>query len=81
MFSVNGPPSTEKTTFLKEIVASNVVQRAIVMMDYAHPNDAFRKQSFQNPSAQYNQTFYRMDSKFSGIGMIVASNNKACLVA
>ena len=34
IFSVNGPPGTGKTTLLKEIIASNVVQLAEVLIDY-----------------------------------------------
>lgn len=79
IFSVNGPPGTGKTTLLKEIVASNVVQRAIVMMSYRNPNDAFTKQTFQNPIDWDKQIFYEMDRKLSSFGMIVASNNNAAV--
>lgn len=34
IFSVNGPPGTGKTTLLKEIIASNVVQLAEVLIKY-----------------------------------------------
>ncbi len=79
IFSVNGPPGTGKTTLLKEIVASNVVQRAITMMSYRNPDDAFQKQIFENPIDQFNKTFYEMDIELSHFGMIVASNNNAAV--
>lgn len=41
IFSVNGPPGTGKTTLLKEIVASNVVQKAIAMSNLKNSDDMF----------------------------------------
>ena len=79
MFSVNGPPGTGKTTLLKEIVASNIVQRAVLMAAYARPDDAFQKNEFPNPPDQYNRTFYRPDSDLAAYGMLVASNNNAAV--
>lgn len=79
VFSINGPPGTGKTTLLKEIIASNVVQRAIVMCRYNCPDDAFIKQTFENPIDQYNKTFYELDPKISGYGILVASNNNAAV--
>ena len=79
IFSVNGPPGTGKTTLLKEIVVSNVVQRAIVLSGYSFPSEAFKKTDFQNPIDQYSQSFYQMDSELSAYGMIVASNNNAAV--
>lgn len=79
IFSINGPPGTGKTTLLKEIVASNIIQRAILLSEYDAPDKAFRKKSFTNPINEYNKTYYRMDSKISAFGMIVASNNNAAV--
>ena len=47
IFSVNGPPGTGKTTLLKEIVVSNVIQRAIEMMGYDSPDNAFEKRNLR----------------------------------
>jgi hypothetical protein len=79
IFSINGPPGTGKTTLLKEIVASNVVQRAIVMASYDSPEDAFNKREFENPPDLYNKSFYELDQKLSAYGIIVASNNNAAV--
>lgn len=79
IFSVNGPPGTGKTTLLKEIIASNVVERAIRMAEYAAPDDAFRKQAFQAPPDQYNQSYYKLHQDLSAYGILVASNNNAAV--
>lgn len=79
VFSVNGPPGTGKTTLLKEVVVSNVVQRAVVMSRYNRPSDAFQKEAFQNPIDIYNQSFYKINRELSAFGMIVASNNNAAV--
>lgn len=79
IFSVNGPPGTGKTTLLKEIIASNVVERAIRMAEYAAPDDAFRKQAFQAPPDQYNQSYYKLNQDLSAYGILVASNNNAAV--
>jgi len=79
IFSVNGPPGTGKTTLLKEIVVSNIIQRAIAMAGYSTPDNAFKKDEIKNPPDQYNQSFYRPDKILSSYGMIVASNNNAAV--
>ena len=80
IFSVNGPPGTGKTTLLKEIVASNIVERAILMAKYDKPDDAFQKCDFKAPPDQYNKTFYRpIDDALNAFGMLVASNNNAAV--
>ena len=79
VFSVNGPPGTGKTTLLKEIVAFNIVQRAIVMDSYDTPGQAFQKESFQNPSDWSNQFYFKLDKRLSAYGILVASNNNAAV--
>jgi len=79
IFSVNGPPGTGKTTLLKEIVASNIVQRAALMAQYTSPDEAFEKQNFTSPPDKYNQTFYRPDETLTTFGVLVASNNNAAV--
>lgn len=75
IFSVNGPPGTGKTTLLKEIIVSNIVDRAIAMLNFAHPDDAFEEKKFKNPPDQYNPNFYKLDKRLSQNGIVVASNN------
>lgn len=79
IFSINGPPGTGKTTLLKEIIVSNIVQRAIVMARYNSPDDAFSKNTFLDPPDRYNRFFYGIDSQLTAYGMIVASNNNAAV--
>lgn len=79
LFSINGPPGTGKTTLLKEIVASNVVQRAIRMATYDNPDDAFTAEKFQTPPDPYTQNFYRPDPALTAYGILIASNNNAAV--
>lgn len=82
VFSVNGPPGTGKTTLLKEIIVSNVVEKAILLAEYEDPDDAFDDFSFshgEGPVSSYNQ-FYRKyhrlrDKRINGYSILVASSN------
>ncbi|WP_303871358.1 AAA domain-containing protein [Acetobacterium wieringae] len=79
MFSVNGPPGTGKTTLLKEVIASNIVQRACLLSKYEHPNDAFHRVNFESPDNHYCKCFFRMDDKIKPYGIVVASSNNAAV--
>lgn len=79
IFSVNGPPGTGKTTLLKEVIAHNVVERALKLAQYNTPDDAFQKQAFEEPPNDYLQTYYTMDKELTKHGFIVASNNNAAV--
>ncbi len=79
IFSVNGPPGTGKTTLLKEIVVSNIIQRALVMVNYDSPEKAFTKAEMKNPPDEYSRSYYKINEKISGYGMVVASNNNAAV--
>ena len=79
IFSVNGPPGTGKTTLIKDIVASNIVERAVAMLDYKYPDDAFREVKFQNSQNKYINKYYMLDEKIGHYGVIVASNNNAAV--
>ncbi len=79
IFSVNGPPGTGKTTLLKEVVVSNIIHRAVVMVGYDSPEQAFTKAEMENPPDQFNKYFYKINKKLSGYGMVVASNNNAAV--
>lgn len=78
-FSINGPPGTGKTTLLKEIVASNVVERAKILSQYEQPDDAFCKRRLEDPPDIYNATYYIPDPKLTEYGILIASNNNAAV--
>lgn len=74
IFSVNGPPGTGKTTLLKDIIASNIVERAAKFCESNHVNDIFKKVVGRDGTSFY----YTIPSNISVYGMLVlSSNNKA----
>ena len=74
IFSVNGPPGTGKTTLLKDIIASNIVERAAKFCESNHVNDIFEKVVGRDGKSFY----YTIPSDIAIYGMLVlSSNNKA----
>ena len=74
VFSVNGPPGTGKTTLLKDIIASNIVERAAKFCESNHVNDIFKKVVGRDGTSFY----YTIPSDIAVYGMLVlSSNNKA----
>lgn len=66
-FSINGPPGTGKTTLLKEIVVSNVIERAKLLVEFDKPDQAFSIAEFKNPCDQYNRSYYCMDKRLKNM--------------
>lgn len=71
IFSVNGPPGSGKTTLIKEIVASNIVERAIFMTKFSTPDEAFQKKKWKGKTGHY----FRLHETLTRQGMLIASNN------
>lgn len=65
LFSVNGPPGTGKTTLLRDIIASVVIDRAKALSSFKYPEEAFTKKG----------DFYELDEKLKGHEVLVASSN------
>lgn len=74
IFSVNGPHGTGKTTLLKDIIASNIVERAAKFCESNQVNDIFEKVVGRDGTSFY----YTIPSDIAVYGMLVlSSNNKA----
>lgn len=86
IFSVNGPPGTGKTAMIKEIVAHNIVERAIVLADYTEPDEAFIECNFRygmdknNGYASEASHYYKLrDERVNNYGILVASSNNTAV--
>ncbi len=89
IFSVNGPPGTGKTTLLKEIVASNIVERARLLAENGtDPDTLFDRHVFtqgpleahENSYYQYAPAYYSIkNDEINNYSMLVASCNNAAV--
>lgn len=80
IFSVNGPPGTGKTTLLKEIIASNVVQLAEVLIKYGINNGNFVSRKIESASnASYIEKYYEIPEEIAKYGILVVSNNNGAV--
>lgn len=86
VFSVNGPPGTGKTTLLKEIVVSNIVERAILLSHYEEPDAAFQEHDFahgnevENAYSKYTRHWYSLkNDAVNDYSMLVTSCNNAAV--
>lgn len=82
IFSVNGPPGTGKTTLLKEIIVSNVVERAILLAQYEEPDEAFDPHIFPyeaDDSYHINQWYSFKNDKLNNYSTLVTSCNNAAV--
>jgi hypothetical protein len=77
LISVNGPPGTGKTTLLRDIVATVVVNRALAMCAFQNPEDAF-EHSGQIKLGNGFVHLYKLNESLRGHEIVVVStNNKA----
>ena len=80
IFSVNGPPGTGKTTLLKEIIASNVVQLAEVLIKKGIGGSNFVPRKVESASnASYTEKYYEIPEEISKYGILVVSNNNGAV--
>lgn len=86
IMSVNGPPGTGKTTLLKDIIASNIVDKAHILMQLNSPDDAFEEIELSDEHSEgyleYARKMYRIKSEYDAINdlsIIVCSTNNAAV--
>ena len=78
IFAVNGPPGTGKTTMLKDVIASVIVDRAMALSQLCTPKDAFTgegKASFGKLSFSYAH----LVPSLQGTAIVVASSNSGAV--
>ena len=80
LFSVNGPPGTGKTTFLRDIFADLIVSRARVLAKIAKPRDAFLRKNLQVSFKRgQNRDISVLRPELTGFEIVVASSNNAAV--
>jgi AAA domain len=77
--AINGPPGTGKTTILRDIVASIVVERAKRLAALARPQEAFVAQSRLWKIDGVHRPVTLWNDQFLGFEIVIASNNNAAV--
>ncbi|MGZ9884601.1 DEAD/DEAH box helicase [Rhodococcus ruber] len=78
LFAVNGPPGTGKTTMLRDVIASVVVDRADALSELPSPAHAFTGSGGWQ-SDRYRRTVHHWRPELTGHELVVASSNNAAV--
>ncbi|WP_433259616.1 DEAD/DEAH box helicase (plasmid) [Streptosporangium sp. CA-135522] len=78
LFAVNGPPGTGKTTMLRDLIAANVVERALQLSKLPHTSAAFTgEMRWQTGNYRRVVSLWRED--LTGFEMVVTSANNGAV--
>jgi AAA domain len=77
IFSVNGPPGTGKTTLLRDVIASVVLDRAMALEKFTDPLNAFTTE-IKVEGWRYGQV-WQLDPTVAGKSIVVASANNGAV--
>lgn len=78
LMGVNGPPGTGKTTMLRDILASNVVERAHRLSASENPFDAFTERTHEwTGEGRMRRRARELRPEVAGLERVVASANNA----
>ena len=75
IFAINGPPGTGKTTLLRDLIASILVQRAQVLAKLRRPELAFTGSVAHWNTAGYERSISLWCEELLGFEIVVASSN------
>jgi hypothetical protein len=75
LFAVNGPPGTGKTTLVKDIVATTVINRALKLVRYRSPDDAFERKTVSCEVERARFVIRKLKRDLVGFEIVVASSN------
>ncbi|MCT9934535.1 AAA domain-containing protein [Planotetraspora sp. A-T 1434] len=78
LFAVNGPPGTGKTTMLRDLIAANVVERALRLSRLPDPAFAFTKDYHWGVDEQ-RRTVSAWKEELIGFEMVIASANNGAV--
>ncbi len=79
LFTVNGPPGTGKTTLLRDMIASILVERAKEMIKFKDPYDAFDDFGKVQNDSDFDHSIYIPKKELTQFGMVIASSNNGAV--
>ena len=78
LFAVNGPPGTDKTTLLRDLVAAVVIERATRLSELGRPEEAFTGEK-RWKVGKFTRVISTWKEELRGFEIVVASNNNGAV--